>query len=59
VIASVGRKPIGDERAVGETKEDAPDQVRWLLMERVLERSNLIQALRQVKSNAGSPAPMA
>jgi len=53
-IASVGRKPLGDESAVGETKEDAPVQEQWL-MERVLERSNLISALRQVKSNAGSP----
>jgi RNA-directed DNA polymerase len=53
-IASVGRKPLGDESAVGETKEDAPEQEQRL-MERVLERSNLISALRQVKSNAGSP----
>jgi hypothetical protein len=53
-IASVGRKPLGDEGAVGEAKEDAPVQVQRL-MERVLERSNLLQALRQVKSNAGSP----
>ena len=52
--ASVGQRPLWDERAVGETKEDAPEQEQWL-MERVLERSNLISALRQVKSNAGSP----
>ena len=52
--ASVGQRPLWDETAVGETKEDAPVQEHWL-MERVLERSNLICALRQVKSNAGSP----
>jgi len=52
--ASVGRRPLWDERAVGEMKEDAPVQEQWL-MERVLEKSNLICALRQVKSNAGSP----
>ena len=52
--ASVGQRPLWDESAVGEMKEDAPEQEQWL-MERVLERSNLISALRQVRSNAGSP----
>ena len=57
-IASVGRKPLGDESAVGEAKEDAPEQEQWL-MERVLERSNLIGALRQVKAMQAAPAQTA
>ena len=52
--ASVGREPLWDETAVGETKEDAPVDAR-VLMERVLERGNLFRALRQVRRNGGSP----
>jgi RNA-directed DNA polymerase len=53
-MASVGREPLWDETAVGETKEDAPVDAR-VLMERVLERGNLFRALRQVRRNGGSP----
>lgn len=44
----------GDETATGEGKEDTPVGV-LKLMERVLERENLLMALRQVKRNKGGP----
>lgn len=49
-----GERPIGDETAGGEMKEDTLDQVQGL-MERVLERGNLIRALHRVKDNDGAP----
>lgn len=52
--ASVGQRPLWDETAGGETKEDAPVRADGL-MERVLDRGNMIGALRQVRSNDGSP----
>lgn len=52
--ASVGLLPLGDETSIGEMNEDAPVD-RERLMERVVERDNLIRALRQVKRNRGSP----
>lgn len=52
--ASVGPLPLGDETSDGAMNEDAPvDSER--LMERVVERDNLIRALRQVKRNRGGP----
>ena len=55
--ASVGREPLWDETAVGEMKEDAPVDAKRL-MERVLERGNLLGALRQVRENGGSPGSL-
>jgi RNA-directed DNA polymerase len=52
--ASVGQMPLWDETAGGEAKEDAPVRADGL-MERVLDRGNMIGALRQVRSNDGSP----
>jgi RNA-directed DNA polymerase len=52
--ASVGHLPLWDETDLGETKEDAPVKDDGL-MERVVERSNLLAALRRVKRNGGSP----
>jgi RNA-directed DNA polymerase len=49
-----GERPIGDESAGGEMKEDTRDQAQGL-MERVLERGNLIRALNRVKDNDGAP----
>jgi len=43
-----------DETMVGETGEDAP-VVRGNLMESVVEKGNLIAALRKVERNGGSP----
>jgi RNA-directed DNA polymerase len=44
----------GDETVVGKTEEDAPVE-GGRLRERVIERENLRQALKQVKRNGGSP----
>ena len=44
---------LWDESDTGETKEDAPVETERL-MERVLEKENLLQALKQVKRNGGS-----
>jgi RNA-directed DNA polymerase len=52
--ASVGREPLGDETATGEAAGDAPVEVQGLL-ERVLERDNLLRALKRVIRNGGSP----
>jgi RNA-directed DNA polymerase len=52
--ASVGRRPLWDETAGGEMREDTLVEVQGL-MERVLERGNLIRALHRVKDNGGAP----
>ena len=44
----------GDETAIGTRGEDAPVE-GTSLMERVLERENLLRALRQVRRNRGAP----
>lgn len=49
-----GNASAPDETVVGETGEDAP-VVRGNLMESVVERGNLIAALRKVERNGGSP----
>lgn len=41
---------LWDESDTGETKEDAPVETERL-MERVLEKENSLQALKQVKRN--------
>ena len=42
------------ETQIGKMKEDTP-VINLSLMDRILERSNLITALRKVKRNGGSP----
>lgn len=52
--ASVGQLPLWDETLTGKAKEDAPVKGERL-MERVMERGNLLRALQRVKRNGGSP----
>lgn len=57
-IASDKQRKLGkqprDETAAGEQREDAPVS-QANLMERIVERKNLYEALRQVEKNKGSP----
>lgn len=52
-MAPVGQKSLWGEALSGETKADAPVS-RASLMERVVERNNLIRALKQVQRNKGN-----
>jgi hypothetical protein len=49
-----GERRIREKADVGETKEDAPVDGAQL-MERVVERGNLLAALKRVRSNGGCP----